>query len=62
MTPAELRKAIEADGVPIASCLGRKMAPTVRVAKTDKPVTRDCYAAHMRSWCGGATPKRPAAE
>jgi hypothetical protein len=41
------------------SALARKMAPEVRPLPGKRPpVTRDCYAAHMISWCGGATPKR----
>ncbi len=36
--------------------------PQIRVKKTGKPVTADCHAVHMPSWCGGVTPKKPAAE
>lgn len=44
------------------SALSKKMAPEARIQKSGKPVTRDCYAAHMYSWRGGATPRRRGAE
>lgn len=44
------------------SVLAKRMCPEARVVKTDRPITRDCYAAHMMNWCGGATPRRRGAE
>lgn len=40
----------------------QRVVPKLAKGEEPKPVTRDCYAAHVDSWCGAVTPRRPGAE